>query len=141
MTTLAGLLVAIPALVMFNGLQLSLKGLEQSVESVTDVVRVVLQKHLILKGICMRRLGRQSRKNRHMLNDLSLTPLIDTALTLLIIFMISAPMMNNSIKITLPKGKAKEETSSELQEMIVTVNKEGTLYLNDIMNKEQLLVK
>ncbi len=89
----------------------------------------------------MRRLGRQSRKNRHMLNDLSLTPLIDTALTLLIIFMISAPMMNNSIKITLPKGKAKEETSS-VQEMIVTVNKEGTLYLNDMqMNKEQLLVK
>ena len=89
----------------------------------------------------MRRLGRQSRKNRHMLNDLSLTPLIDTALTLLIIFMISAPMMNNSIKITLPKGKAKEETSS-VQEMIVTVNKEGLLYLNDMqMNKEQLLVK
>lgn len=89
----------------------------------------------------MRRLGRRSRKNRHMLNDLSLTPLIDTALTLLIIFMISAPMMNNSIKITLPKGKAKEESSS-VQEIIVTVNKEGIFYLNDIqMNKEQLLIK
>lgn len=66
MTTLAGLLVAIPALVMFNGLQLSLKGLEQSVESVTDVVRVVLQKHLILKGDLYASLGSSiSQKQTH----------------------------------------------------------------------------
>lgn len=78
----------------------------------------------------MRRSGQRLRRQRNMLNDLSLTPLIDTALTLLIIFMIAAPMMQNAIRITLPKGAAKED-AGVVQEVIVSIDKNGTLFLNE----------
>jgi len=68
------------------------------------------------------------RKNKtKVLTDISMTPLIDTALTLLIIFMITAPMMQNAIRVTLPKGEAKEGDDIQ-QELIVYVNKDGTLF-------------
>jgi len=63
--------------------------------------------------------------------ELSLTPLIDTALTLLIIFMITAPMMHrNAIKVTLPDGKAKEIEDTK-QELIVYINAKEKLFFND----------
>ena len=62
------------------------------------------------------------RRQMVSMKEISLTPLIDTALTLLIIFMITAPMMQNSIKVQLPKGKAKEAD---------TVNKERHVDLEE----------
>ena len=60
--------------------------------------------------------------------EISLTPLIDTALTLLVIFMITAPMIQNGIKVDLPQGNAKEVGSQ--QELVVSVNKAGKLFFN-----------
>jgi len=62
--------------------------------------------------------------------DVSLTPLIDTALTLLIIFMITSPMMHNAIKVDLPLGQAKEAGSNSPQ-MILHVDQNNTIYFND----------
>lgn len=76
----------------------------------------------------MRRLTR-SRRNKIQLADISLTPLIDTALTLLIIFMISAPMMHNAIRVTLPKGQAKEDVGVQ-EELVVYIDKDATLFFN-----------
>ncbi len=61
--------------------------------------------------------------------DISLTPLVDTALTLLVIFMIATPMIQNSIRVNLPKGKAKEDAGSK-QELVVYVDKDKKLFLN-----------
>ena len=75
-----------------------------------------------------RRTRGRSRK-RIALQEISLTPLIDTALTLLIIFMVTAPMMQNAIKVTLPQGHAQE--AAELsQELVVYINKEATLFFD-----------
>jgi len=69
------------------------------------------------------------RRHRKMLNDIPLTPLIDTALTLLIIFMIASPMVHNAIKINLPKGKVKEQ--GDVQHSIqIFIAKDQTLYLD-----------
>ncbi|MGB8366759.1 MAG: biopolymer transporter ExbD [Candidatus Babeliales bacterium] len=73
---------------------------------------------------------RSRKRKRVMLTEISLTPLIDTALTLLIIFMITTPMMQNSIRVDLPKGQAKE-TNDMQQELIVYVKKDGTLFFNE----------
>lgn len=72
--------------------------------------------------------------------DISLTPLIDTALTLLIIFMITAPMMQNSIRVALPKGQAKE-VEDTFKEIIVSVDKEGNIFLNDSKIDEQNMIE
>ncbi len=72
----------------------------------------------------------RGRRTRPRLNpEVSLTPLIDTALNLLIIFMITTPMLNNSLRIELPKGKVKEDAGAR-QEMIVSLNKAGKMALD-----------
>ena len=62
--------------------------------------------------------------------SLTLTPLIDTAITLLIIFMITAPMMRNAIKVSLPEGRAKEAGESK-QELVVYMNAKEQIFFND----------
>lgn len=86
----------------------------------------------------MRSRGRRRRLTA--MNDVSLTPLIDTALTLLIIFMVATPMMRNSIRVTLPTGQAKEDNSKE-QDLIVQISEKKELQLNGetVQNVEQLI--
>ncbi len=62
--------------------------------------------------------------------EVSLTPLIDTALTLLVIFMITAPMMNNVIKVELPSSQVDEMDSKVQQETIVYIDKQHKLFVN-----------
>jgi len=78
-----------------------------------------------------RRLQLKGRKNRST-PTVSLTPLVDTALTLLIIFMITSPMLNNSIKLDLPKGVA-QEAGKEPQQLVVAIDTNGAIFFN---NKE-----
>lgn len=76
------------------------------------------------------------------LPEVSLTPLIDTALTLLVIFMITTPMMNNVIKVNLPSSSVNEGDSKDQQETIIYVDKQSKLYLNGIeMNLKSILQK
>lgn len=63
--------------------------------------------------------------------EITLTPLIDTALTLLIIFIVTTPMIQNSIKIDLPKGNLKEAGSVQAQELMVVIDKEERVYFNN----------
>ena len=73
---------------------------------------------------------RRSRKHKSALSDLSMTPLIDTALTLLIIFMVATPVLQNAIKVTLPRGNAQEDASKNQQELVVFIDKQGDFYIN-----------
>lgn len=66
---------------------------------------------------------------KHSLPELALTPLIDTFATLLVMFIITAPMVQNSIKVDLPFGKSKEVSTS--QELIVTLSKDGKVFFNN----------
>ena len=88
------------------------------------------------------RTNRRTRRQRNMLSDLSLTPLIDTALTLLIIFMVATPVLQNAIKVTLPRGNAQEDTSSQNNELIVFIDKQGDFYINkDKIAKADLIAQ
>lgn len=60
-----------------------------------------------------------------------MTPLIDTALTLLVIFMIATPVLHNAIKITLPRGNTQED-KQQTNELIIFIDKNGDFYINDI---------
>jgi len=44
--------------------------------------------------------------------------------------MVTAPMINNAIKVDLPKGKAKEDTTGKQQELVVFIDKDKGLFLN-----------
>lgn len=78
----------------------------------------------------MSRFARKSkRSNAATIPEITLTPLIDTALTLLIIFMVTSPMINNSIKINLPQGNAQEAQGLQ-EDLVVHVDKQRHLFLN-----------
>ena len=74
----------------------------------------------------MRRKNRKKRVRRFELPEVSLTPLIDTALTLLVIFMITAPIVQNGIHVQLPQGNSKEVGNQ--QELVITVSKDEKMF-------------
>ena len=62
--------------------------------------------------------------------EITLTPLIDTALTLLIIFMVTTPMIQNSIKVDLPKGNINEVASAgSQQDVVVSINDKEQIFI------------
>jgi len=77
-----------------------------------------------------RYIPRRRRKLASTIPEITLTPLIDTALTLLIIFMVTTPMIHNAIKVNLPRGQAKEDAGVK-QEIIVFIDEDEKLYLNN----------
>ncbi len=83
-------------------------------------------------------LKKKKRGRRIEMPAISLNPLIDTALTLLVIFMITAPIVQNGIKVDLPFGKSKEVGSQ--QELVVTLRKDNKLFFNSYpITKEGLV--
>lgn len=82
---------------------------------------------------------KRSRINRLTMGEVSLIPLIDTFATLLVIFMVTAPMVQNSIKVDLPQGNSRE-AGGAAQECVVTVSKDGKVFFNSYPIEEQKLV-
>ena len=68
-------------------------------------------------------------ERRH-LSQINVTPLVDVMLVLLVIFMVTAPMMQAGIDVNLPKVEASAIKSDE-QSIVVTVDRLGRLYVND----------
>lgn len=68
------------------------------------------------------------RRRRQLISDLNLTNLIDVILTLLIIFMITAPMMTQGVQVDLPKADAKNvEVNVSIQ---VSINSHNELFID-----------
>lgn len=85
------------------------------------------------------RLYRRRRQKEQSFPEISLTPLIDTALTLLIIFMVTTPMLKkeNALQVELPKGKVKEIDDNKQQEITISIDKAGRISFNDKLVKEK----
>jgi len=65
------------------------------------------------------------------MSDINIANLVDVVLVLLIVFMISAPLLQSGIEINLPKTRA-PVMDEEVQGVIVTVDSLGGVYVNDI---------
>ena len=63
-------------------------------------------------------------------SDINVTPFIDIMLVLLVIFMISAPLLNQQgISVVLPKAKTGQETGTAA--LVITLTREHVTYLGD----------
>lgn len=78
--------------------------------------------------------NRRSRNRSMSIPEIPMTPLIDVALTLLVIFMITTPMMNNMIKVELPSSRMNETETQVQQEIIVYIDKDHKIYLNGVVH-------
>jgi len=66
--------------------------------------------------------------------DINIANLVDVCLVLLIIFMISAPLLQSGIEVDLPRTRAKaitEETSG----VVVSIDKKGGIFVNDVFTR------
>lgn len=63
--------------------------------------------------------------------DINIANLVDVVLVLLIIFMISAPLLQSGIEINLPKTRA-PVMEEEVEGVIVTIDSLGGVYVNDV---------
>jgi len=68
--------------------------------------------------------------SRRPMSDINVVPFIDVMLVLLVIFMITAPLLTQGVKVNLPKTAAKALTEQQKEPLIVTVDVAGNFYLN-----------
>ena len=69
------------------------------------------------------------KRHRTALSEINVTPLVDVMLVLLIIFMVTAPLMQQGIDVNLPKAKGKDLPPEE--RLTIVIKKGGALFMND----------
>lgn len=76
-------------------------------------------------------------KKRRLMGEINVVPYIDVMLVLLIIFMVTAPLLTQGIKVELPKAGAEPiEDVSDSRPIVLSVDAAGNLYL-DIGDDEE----
>ncbi|MAT94820.1 MAG: protein TolR [Halioglobus sp.] len=64
------------------------------------------------------------------MSEINVVPYIDVMLVLLIIFMVTAPMLMQGVKVELPEASADPVENQDSEPLIVSVDAAGQLYLN-----------
>lgn len=77
----------------------------------------------------MRNNRQHTRNTKEPVSEINVTPLVDVILVLLIIFMVTAPMMQMGIDVNLPRVKAKSIDVGE-EKLILTISTENEIYIN-----------
>jgi len=72
---------------------------------------------------------RQRIKKRPM-SEINVVPYIDVMLVLLIIFMVTAPLLSQGVKVDLPQAPSSPLPPSEKEPVIVNVDKDGNYFIN-----------
>ncbi len=79
--------------------------------------------------------------------DINVVPYIDVMLVLLIIFMITAPLVTQGVKVDLPQASSEPVPPSDLTPLMVTVDRDGNYYVEhgknpkDPVDNETLIIK
>ena len=68
------------------------------------------------------------------MSDINIANLVDVVLVLLIIFMISAPLLQSGIEVDLPQTRA-ASIEEETEGIVVTIDKKGGIYINDVWSR------
>ena len=75
-------------------------------------------------------------KKKGAISDINVTPLVDVMLVLLVIFMVTAPLMLNGIKLDLPKTKEVNPVNLNAKQVILSLSKSEDYYLG----KDKVLI-
>ncbi|ASG66231.1 MULTISPECIES: protein TolR [Idiomarina] len=70
------------------------------------------------------------RKRRKPVAEINVVPYIDVMLVLLIIFMVTAPLITQGVKVDLPKATAEPLSEDSKPPLVASVDAEGRYYLN-----------
>lgn len=70
------------------------------------------------------------RQRRKPMGEINVVPFIDVMLVLLVIFMITAPMLNQGVNVELPQVSSEPIDTEEQEPLIVSVNREGQYFIS-----------
>src|SRR5512138_782509 len=70
------------------------------------------------------------RRSRRLMAEINVVPYIDVMLVLLIIFMVTAPLLAQGIKVDLPKAAAEPLPPEATEPLVLSIDSGGKLYLN-----------
>ncbi len=74
-------------------------------------------------------IGSRDNNNRGTMSQINVTPLVDVMLVLLIIFMVTAPMMQQGVQVNLPKAQTKALNAQE-ETVVVSIDKNSRVFIN-----------
>jgi biopolymer transport protein TolR len=80
---------------------------------------------------------KRTRVRRRPMADINVVPYIDVMLVLLVIFMVTAPLITQGVKVELPQADAEVISHEASEPVIITVDQFGDLYLDVGENKNQ----
>jgi biopolymer transport protein ExbD/biopolymer transport protein TolR len=72
----------------------------------------------------------RSGRTQTALAEINVTPLVDVMLVLLVIFMITAPILQTGIQVNLPETREAKPKEVTPEALIISVDKEGSIYLS-----------
>jgi biopolymer transport protein TolR len=74
------------------------------------------------------------------ISDINVTPLVDVVLVLLIIFMVTAPVLQSGIEVNVPRTRTVKEITEE--RMVISINKQQRVFLgSDAININEIKTK
>ncbi len=79
----------------------------------------------------------QQRVRKRPMSEINVVPYIDVMLVLLVIFMITAPLLSQGVKVDLPQAASEPIPPEEREPLVVSVDKSGNLFLNVGENSEE----
>jgi len=68
---------------------------------------------------------------KRLMSEINVVPYIDVMLVLLVIFMITAPLLTQGVKVDLPQAAAKPIDANDKETLVVTVTRDGRYFLDD----------
>jgi biopolymer transport protein TolR len=74
------------------------------------------------------------RRTFHAVAEINVTPMVDVMLVLLVIFIVTAPLLTKGVDVNLPQTNASKSLPQDNQPLTLTVQKDGTLTLNEKTN-------
>jgi len=73
--------------------------------------------------------GSSSRRQRSSLSQINVTPFVDVMLVLLIIFMVTAPMLDQGVQVDLPEVEESPGLPSQQEPLVVTMQRDGKIFI------------
>jgi biopolymer transport protein TolR len=71
------------------------------------------------------------KRHKKLMSEINVVPYIDVMLVLLVIFMITAPLLSQGVKVELPRAAAQPVESQDQETLVVTVDRQGNYFLDD----------
>ena len=75
--------------------------------------------------------GQHTSRRRTVLAQINVTPFVDVMLVLLIIFMVTAPMMERGVDVALPEVENAPNLAAAKEPLIITVNRKGAIMVGN----------